>query len=265
MIRLAVSDMDGCLLNPDGTLPDDFREVLDLMEKKHCVFAAASGRGQRGIEIPIKDDMKRIAGISDNGSFVVYQGKKLFLTTPDPKLLIPVIEEARRHPGVVPILCAAKNTYLASNTVLDDRTVTELKKYYPSWKLLDDLTCFPEPIIKVSLLCFDDIEKNIYPYFKHFNGPITVKVTAYVWIDVFDPSASKGAGVHEIQKTLGISKNETIVFGDYLNDISMKDYAIRSYAVGNAHPDVKEAFTDVIGSNREDSVLNTIRDYMNRQ
>lgn len=265
MIRLAVSDMDGCLLDSNGKLPEDFHEILNLMEEKNCVFAAASGRGQAGIRIPIKDDMKRIAGISDNGSFVMYQGKKLFLTTPEQDLLIPVIEETKKHANLIPVLCAPENAYLSKDTVLDEKTVEELSKYYPSWQLLDNLTQFPEPIIKVALLYFDDIEKNIYPYFEHFNGPISVKVTAYVWIDVFNPSVSKGTGVHELQEHLGITKDETIVFGDYLNDISMKDYAAHSYAVANAHPDVKAAFTDVIGSNSENSVLDTIRDYMNRQ
>ncbi len=265
MIKLAVSDMDGCLLDPEGKLPDDFHEVLDLMEEKNCIFAAASGRGQTGIRMPIQDDMKKIAAISDNGSFVVYQGKKLFLTAPEQSLLLPVIAEAKKHPNLIPVLCAADNAYLSKDSVLDERTIDELHKYYPSWILLDDLTGFPEPIIKIALLYFDDIEKNIYPYFAQFNGPITVKVTAYVWIDIFNPNISKGTGIHELQKALGIRREETIVFGDYLNDISMKDYAEHSFAVANAHPDVKEAFTDIIGSNSENSVLHTIRKYMQQQ
>ena len=265
MIRLAVSDMDGCLLDPQGHLPEGFHDLLDYMEEKQCLFAAASGRGQLGIAMPFGVDADRIAKISDNGSLVYCGGKQLFLKTPEQDLLKPVIAECRKHPHLVPVLCAAENAYLAKDTVLDERTVNELHKYYPSWELIDDLTVFPEPIIKIALLYFDDIEKNIYPYFKQFDGPITVKVTAYIWIDIFNPECSKGHGVHALQEALHVTKDETIVFGDYLNDLPMKDYACRSFAPANAHPDVKAAFTDVIGPNTEGSVASVIRSFMDQQ
>ena len=71
---------------------------------------------------------------------------------------------------------------------------------------------------------------------------------------------SKGTGVKALQDELGINKDETIVFGDYLNDLPMAECAVRSFAPSNAHPEVKRCFTDVIGSNEEGAVTKTIRE-----
>ena len=79
-----------------------------------------------------------------------------------------------------------------------------------------------------------------------------------MWIDVYERGISKGTGIAELQRRLGIPPEETAVFGDYLNDMSMAEHAARSFAPANAHPEVKRRFTDTIGPNTEGSVARTI-------
>ena len=43
-----------------------------------------------------------------------------------------------------------------------------------------------------------------------------------------------------IQKKFNISKKETMVFGDYLNDLEMMENAYYSYAMKNGHEKIKE-------------------------
>jgi hypothetical protein len=139
-----------------------------------------------------------------------------------------------------------------------DEIARELIKYYPTWKACD-FRNVPEPVIKFALLHFDDIEKNIYPFFKPYDGDkLRVQVTAYVWIDVYRSGLSKGVGVKALQEALGVTPEETVVFGDYLNDIPMAEHAGVSYAVANAHPKLKECFTETIGSNDDESVAKKI-------
>lgn len=262
MIRLAVSDMDGCLLDPQGHLAPEFHDLLDLMAQNGCVFAAASGRSRPGASAPFGEDAARIALITDNGSQVLYQGRRLALQVPDQKLYLPVLAEAARHPGLIPVLCGCDHAYLSRDANPDAKAAAELHKYFPTWELLDDLTVLPEPIIKVALLYFDDIERNIYPYFRRFSGALKIQPTAYIWADVYSPDASKGTGVRALQEKLGITREETAVFGDYLNDLAMKDFALHSYAPANAHPDVRSAFTDIIPSNAEGGVIRTLQQLM---
>ena len=68
MIKLIVSDMDGCLLDPAGKLPANFQEAHELMKKQNVVFAPASGRSIEGLKQPFGDMASDIAFISDNGA-----------------------------------------------------------------------------------------------------------------------------------------------------------------------------------------------------
>ncbi len=265
MIKLIVTDMDGCLLDSQGCMPADFAETAKRMEEKGVVFAAASGRSIAGLKKPFGDYAANMAFASDNGACAYYKNTQLFSNTLEKEDYLSVIEEARKHENLIAVACGTKDAWIEHADQLTEKDITELKKYYPTWN-----DCkyeeVPDEIIKVALLYFDDIEKNIYPYFEKFNnGKIVSKVTAYVWIDIFDAAVSKGTGVKALQEKLGITKEETVVFGDYLNDLPMADCAVRSFAPSNAHPEVKKQFTDVIGSNAEGAVTKTIRELLSKQ
>jgi len=60
-------------------------------------------------------------------------------------------------------------------------------------------------------------------------------------VDVSHPDAHKGFAISMIQKQLGVTKAETMVFGDYHNDLEMLALADFSFAMGNAHPDIVAA------------------------
>lgn len=260
MIKLIVTDMDGCLLDGKGRLPSDFEETYRLLEERNVILAAASGRSIAGLMKPFGEHAKDMAFASDNGACAYYQGNQLFSNKLKREDYLPVFEEARKHPNLIAVACGTKNAWMENTDRFTDRDIEELKKYYPTWAECR-FENIPDDVIKVALLYFDDIEKNIYPYFEKFNnGRILCKVTAYVWIDIFDASVSKGTGVKALQEKLGISSDETIVFGDYLNDLPMAECAVRSFAPSNAHPEVKRCFTDVIGSNEEGAVTKTIRE-----
>ena len=55
-----------------------------------------------------------------------------------------------------------------------------------------------------------------------------------------DYQSNKGNALQFLQKELSISKNETLVIGDYLNDLELFENASVGFAVKNAHPKIKE-------------------------
>lgn len=257
-IKLVVSDLDGCLLKNDGTLPDNFGEAFDIMQQQGVVFAAASGRSATGMKRPFGTLADKIDLISDNGARVYHGNHKVSQRILPYEEYRPVVEEIRKHEGLLAVACGEKGAWVEDLSSVTDDMEQELLKYYPTWRECS-FDHIPDRIIKFALLYFDDIEKNIYPVLRKFdNDRICIQVTAFVWIDVFEKGVSKGAGVAALQDELGISPAETVVFGDYLNDISMADAASASFAPLNAHRKVKERFSKVIGSNDEGSVPETI-------
>ena len=80
-----------------------------------------------------------------------------------------------------------------------------------------------------------------------------------IWLDFMNKNASKGNAIRSIQKILGISPEETMVFGDNHNDLAMMECAGESYAVGNAAEAVKKAAKYVTDTNVNDGVLKVLK------
>jgi len=72
------------------------------------------------------------------------------------------------------------------------------------------------------------------------------------WLEIMPPEASKSHAAKQLQTMLGCEK--LIVFGDGKNDIDLFRIADESYAVSNAHEELKQFATDIILSNEEDGV-----------
>ena len=79
------------------------------------------------------------------------------------------------------------------------------------------------------------------------------------WLDFVDYQADKGYALKSIQKLLGIKREETMAFGDNLNDLGMLESAGESYAVANARPQVRQAAKHLAGAYTEDGVLKVMK------
>ena len=86
---------------------------------------------------------------------------------------------------------------------------------------------------------------------KHLDDKFQIKISGENWVDISNPIANKGRAVKLLQDKYGISKNETMVFGDFNNDLEMLDQAFFSYAMSNAHANVKKAARFQTKSNDE--------------
>lgn len=67
-----------------------------------------------------------------------------------------------------------------------------------------------------------------------------VKLSGEIWIDFTHKEAQKGNALKKVQEIYSIKPEETMAFGDYLNDLELFDYAAFSFAMDNAHQEVKE-------------------------
>ncbi len=67
-----------------------------------------------------------------------------------------------------------------------------------------------------------------------------MKVSGQNWVDISSPNAHKGFALQKLQELYNITPAETMVFGDYNNDLEMLALSDFSFAMENAHPNVKE-------------------------
>ncbi len=78
-------------------------------------------------------------------------------------------------------------------------------------------------------------------------------------MDCMRPGTNKGEAVKLLQESLSITPEETMAFGDQLNDIEMLNQAYYSFAVGNARKEVKEAARFQTDTNLNQGVLKILK------
>ena len=75
-------------------------------------------------------------------------------------------------------------------------------------------------------------------------------------------NVNKGAALEKIQKDENISYEETMVFGDFYNDIEMLGKAKFSFVMENANEDMKQYGNYIAKSNRDYGVIKAIEEYV---
>ena len=257
-VRLCVTDLDGCLLDAESRLPAGFEDTLSLCRRKGMTVCAASGRSVEGVKEAVGPLADQMTLISDNGARVWVQGSERCCRIIPFALWKPVALEARKHPGLHLVMTLRDGAVLDAAAPLGREETAELIRYYPEWKTADVVSMRVDAV-KLSLLYFGDIEKEIFPFFDRFNtSGLSLRCTARTWIDANLAQVDKSDGVRELQRLLGVSREETAVFGDYLNDLSMADSAMWAFAPSNAHPEVQRKFNRHIGHHDTGSVSRAI-------
>lgn len=258
MIKLIVSDIDGTLL-PDGgrELNPELFDVILKLRAQGMQYAAATGRQWISIEklfAPIKE---KIFYLSDNGAYIGLCGRNLYLNTVDPKVARDMVRDIRKEEGLIPLLSGPDTVYLEKgNPSFYDWLVNG---YQFQVKLVEDLMEVEEPFIKVSAYRPTGIDPATRTLREKYKDCLKVTISGDMWMDCTAKGVNKGAAVKLIQESLGILPEETMVFGDQLNDIEMMNQAYYSYAVGNARPEVKAAARFQTDVNVKDGVLKVLR------
>ncbi len=237
-IRLVVSDMDGTLLNSDHEVSPLFFDLFREMRRKDILFAAASGRQFNSIEeklSAIKDD---IIIIAENGGFAMHKGRELVSNPLKRDIRNHVLTVLEEVADCYPVLCGKDKAYIqtTSNFFID-----KLKEYYTDYEILDDLKNHKGEIMKIAVYHHVDSENHIYPSVRQFEDRLKVKVSGENWVDLSHNDAHKGFALKKIQDEYAISPSETLVFGDYNNDLEMMALSEFSVAMENAHPNVLNA------------------------
>lgn len=89
-----------------------------------------------------------------------------------------------------------------------------------------------------------------------------VVVSGELWVDINNKGVNKGYALEQIQKDENISFEETMVFGDFYNDIEMLQKAYYSFVMENANEDMKQYGNFIAKSNRENGVIQAINQYI---
>jgi hydroxymethylpyrimidine pyrophosphatase-like HAD family hydrolase len=96
--------------------------------------------------------------------------------------------------------------------------------------------------VKLSIYHKDNAEAIVNEWFTDkWKDKFKIASAGVMWMDVTGLTADKGNSLKKLQAILGITREETMAFGDNLNDLGLLDAAEESYAIGSARDEVKKA------------------------
>ncbi len=247
-IKMVVSDMDGTLLNSKEEVSHLFFEQFNKLQKLGIHFVAASGRQYESIAqklSPIKD---KITIVAENGAIIKRKDQTLLLQVLDAQKVIKLIPTLRRIDNAYIILCGEEKAFIESN---DQKFITMFQEYYRSHEIVNDLTSVPltTSILKIAIYHPESSEQFIYPHVQKFSYDFLLKISGKNWLDLSGQNSNKGTAIQYLQKKMYITPEQTMVFGDYLNDLEMLNVAHFSYAMKNAHSEVKKTARFITDSN----------------
>lgn len=235
-IKLVVTDMDGTLLNSKHEVSTRFLEVFKQLKQQNIKFVAASGRPYYSIIEKLHSIKEDITIVAENGGLVIQNNTVLLANVIKPEKLPELFNLVTQIKDTYPIFC---NKHQAFIIRASGDLVATFSEYYTDYTLIDSFDEIMDEVIKIALYHSTDSETNIFPYVKHLKPELNVVVSGKHWVDISEAITNKGNALTFLQNHFNIKPSETMAFGDFNNDLEMLKCADYSYAMANAHPDVK--------------------------
>lgn len=257
MIKLIATDMDGTLLDDSGDINEKMFDLIHSLDKKDIKFAAASGRFYSQLSKNFEKVNSDMIFIAHNGALVKYNngGNMLYSSSIGKKEVDHVIK-LNPQLGEELFLAGENKAYIInpSKTMLDEFTSHQV-----SVVIINSFSEIKTPIYKITYYMAEGVNSHIMEYLgENLDNTLEYVVSGDKWIDIMNKGISKGSAIKTLQEEFKIEEKDTMVFGDYYNDLTMFKAAHYSYAMENAPEDVKKHANFIAQSNNANGVYNVV-------
>ena len=265
---LFISDLDGTLLLPNGTFPEEFKYRLNKLISDGMRFTIATARNYDSAHPILKGLDIKFPVVLFNGVYLAdfHSGEILEHTQFIDKTVIDSMLNLAKTNKIEPFIYTFGNQH---QVYYRNTTNTGSTTYLNSLKKDDRVRQVSEFVFQedenISGFLLIGTLENLNPiyhglkenHFDHLNLYFAedVSMKGYYWLQSFHQQANKGNMVERLVKRLNFPLSKTLVFGDYLNDLDMFRVARYSVAMENALPEVKESANKIIGHNSQGAVL----------
>ncbi len=231
MGKLLLLDIDGTLLNSQKELPESAKAALVQARANGHELAIATGRAPFMFE-ELREELDISTFISFNGQYIVHQQKPVHTEALNPDTLQSIYDfaEGRNHPLVY--MNEARMISSVEYHPDIDESIKSLKFQHPP----TEKGFHMENEIYQALIFCEKQEEQQYR-----NNFQTVDFVRWhrVSCDILPQGGTKASGIERLIKLTGHKLEDTIAFGDGLNDLQMMGTAGFSVAMENGHAETK--------------------------
>ena len=237
MIKAAFFDVDGTLLDHTdrkSIFPDSAAASLAALQRKGVKVFVSTGRGPAMLG-DIRDLFPFDGFVTFNGQMVLERDgtvlHRMFHKPEDIRAIVP-LAQAAEFPGFVH---EEAESWPLCDTPEVRRHFQWLGKEMPG--VYDVARAEKFPVVQVML------HEPPEPVVEVFGTAAQVEVVACGpgMVDVIPKGGGKETGLSAVIEHYGFKREETVAFGDGMNDLRMIKWAGTGVAMGNAEPEVKAA------------------------
>ncbi len=235
MIKLVASDIDGTLLFGPGPIDGRIFEIIRKLKAQGVRFAAASGRqytNLRRLFAPVADDIDYIC---ENGNLVISDNRICLKSTIEREYGKKLMRAIQDIDGCEVLLSGVHTCYIQPKYPGYEEHMRDYVKNDVT--VVPDVTDVPEDYLKISAYFKDGIPNDMAGYLAELAKPFMRPVVSGLpWLDFLLEGCDKGTAMSALQKKLGVSKEETMCFGDNENDIELLSQCGEPCAMRSGNP-----------------------------
>ena len=255
--KLAAADLDGTLLDKSSQITDATAAAVKAAEKAGLIFTICTGRAQSSIMGFIKRLGLTSPVITYNGAMLIKPDGDIIFRRDLENADAVEAYEAGAERGSAMVVWSDNKLYFNRMTPL-----TEFyKSMYP--KAETAVISSTDEIYEIvkngitKIIYVDPPEKTAENQAfadERFGGRIAAFRSAPSLLELVHSEVSKGRALLKLAEYYGITREQTVAFGDEKNDIPMIEAAGLGVAMANAVPELKAAADYITLSNAEDGV-----------
>ena len=251
MIRMILTDLDHTLLRQDGSISEKTLQVITACRAKGIRFAIATARYWIGAERYI-DLLNPDYEITTDGTLVHSHGQCIYscaFSLPETNAIISSIAEAVL--GAEITVACGKTVYWNSHYISE------------SEKLHKAVYCdYSSPLnVQANKIVAELPDESVA---REIAATTNCKLQCYRgerWYAFMPIKSGKTTAIQALAEISQISLEDTVAFGDDLNDIEMLKLCGTGVAVANAIQEVQETADEITFSNDEDGVAEWLADH----
>lgn len=248
MIKAAFFDLDGTLFSHrTNTIAPSARQALEELRRRGILVFLATGRHRSILEeLPQLRDLTYDGAVTLNGGYCYNSSGKIYGNPIHPEDIRNLLNHLDTHP-LPCCLIEDRTMYINFH---DQRVAGVHAAIHTPLPPLGDLRRGLDREIYQILMYLTDAEYHLLPSLPH------CKITKWHHdgIDVIPATGGKDIGIEKVLAHYGISREETIAFGDGDNDIDMFHAVQIAAAMGNSSDRVKAASHYVTADVDEDGI-----------
>jgi Cof subfamily protein (haloacid dehalogenase superfamily) len=246
--KVVILDIDGTILPHGKTLSYATKDAIQKLREKNTKVVIATGRAPYFSE-SIIEEIGVDSMVFFNGSYVFHEGKELYKSAIDKKILerVHLLSSDYQHP----LTFLGGTNFKATD--LSHPFVVEAYEHDP-WKpeLAPPQFWTDQDIYQLFLHC--DMEEEVsyqsnipeLDFRRWSSGARTC--------DVNLTNSNKAVGLTKLLENLGIAPDEAVAFGDGLNDMEMLSLVGMGVAMGSGRDELKQVANMVTISAEDDGV-----------